>query len=228
MTPLHDPGCNCPPAFEHEDVNKDERPAEDLRGSHLALADLHTIYSRRLYRTVFAITRNSHDAEDALQDTFLRAHLALHTFQGRSDVYSWLTRIAINSALMILRRRRSRPEVLFDPEPDTTAEPVLIEIRDSAPDPEEAYVRRLRQIVLFRAIRSLSDHLRKPLQMRMESDSSIKEISRALKISEAAAKTRLHRARLKLSSSCRGFEGRFPNSRKGQQRTTSPRKGQTI
>ena len=84
-------------------------------GSPGAFAELHAIYSRRLYKRVLSITRSREDAEDALQETFLRVHSAIHAFEGSSTIYSWLTRIAINSALIILRRRRARHEILFDP-----------------------------------------------------------------------------------------------------------------
>jgi Sigma-70 region 2 len=61
-------------------------------------------------------SRNPNDAEEALQETFLRAYLAIKTFEGKSQIYTWLTRIAVNSALMILRKQRVCPEVLFDPQ----------------------------------------------------------------------------------------------------------------
>ena len=115
-------------------------------GSPAAFAELHSIYSVRLYKTILAITRNPHDAEEALQETFLRAYLAIKTFEGKSKVYSWLTRIAINSALMILRTRRARPEVLFDPQPDDRYETIFFEPRDPAPNPEQAYDLCQRQI----------------------------------------------------------------------------------
>jgi RNA polymerase sigma-70 factor, ECF subfamily len=169
-------------------------------GSARAFAELHAIYSRRLFKTIIAITRNREDAEDALQDTFLRAHLALHTFEGRSNIYSWLTRIAINSALMMLRKRRARPEVLFDPHPDGGVEPVCFEVKDSAPDPEQIYQLRQLHSNMERAICNLHPQLRTPLQIQMTRGWSIKEIGAALSISEAAVKTRLHRARRRISA----------------------------
>jgi RNA polymerase sigma-70 factor (ECF subfamily) len=172
-------------------------------GSPGAFAELYALYSRRLYKTIIAITRNSEDAEDALQETFLRAYLAIHTFEGRSAVYSWLTRIAVNSALMLLRKRRARAEVLFDPQPDAPSEIFCFEIPDPSPTPEQVSVFRHRRATLVRAIRSLDSKLRRPLQMRITTDSSIKEIGRAMKLSEAAVKTRLHRARLRFSAVCR-------------------------
>ena len=85
-------------------------------GSSAAFQELQSRYSRRLYRRIQSITRNHEDAEDALQETFLRAYLALDSFEGRSQFASWLTRIAINSALMVLRVRRRRAEVSLEPD----------------------------------------------------------------------------------------------------------------
>lgn len=171
-------------------------------GSPEMFAELYALYSRRLYRTIVGITKNSQDAEDALQETFLRAYLSFHTFEGRSNVYSWLTRIAINSALLVLRKKRARPEILFDPQPDAQADAFCFEIQDSAFSPEKICDLRHRHAALVRAIHSLDAKLQRPLQMRVRKESSMKEISKALKISEAAVKTRLHRARLRLSALC--------------------------
>jgi RNA polymerase sigma-70 factor (ECF subfamily) len=168
-------------------------------GAPGGFASLHAMYSRRLYKRIVSITQNAEDAEDALQDTFLRAYAAIHTFEGRSNIYSWLTRIAINAALLVLRRRRARAEILFDPRPDAGNEIHSFEIRDSAPNPEQVYDLHQRRVKLLHAIGDLNAHLRAPLQMRMTHGSAIKDIGRALNISEAAVKTRLHRARRQLS-----------------------------
>jgi len=170
-------------------------------GSPGAFAALHTIYARRLYKRIIAITRNPEDAEDVLQETFLRAYVSLHTFEGRSSFYSWLTQVAINSALMCLRKRRSRAEVLFGPQPDVAAEAQSFEVKDPAPNPEQICELHQRRVRLQRAIRTLSARLREPIEMQLRNDSSLKEISRSLDISIASVKTRLHRARLRLSAS---------------------------
>jgi RNA polymerase sigma-70 factor (ECF subfamily) len=169
-------------------------------GAPEAFAQLHAIYSPRLYRTIIAITKNPEDAQDALQETFLRAHLRVHAFEGRSSIYSWLTRIAINSALMILRKRRTRPEVLCDPQPDDRFETISFEPKDPAPNPEEAYDLRQCQIRTLRAIRRLDPKLMVPLRMQAKHGWSVREISQALDISEAAVKSRLYRARRRLST----------------------------
>src|SRR5258708_206732 len=99
----------------HENALRSEQLVSAAQaGSSSAFGELRDIYSPRVYRQLLTITKNREDAEDALQDAFLRAYLAIHAFEGRSTFYSWLTRIAINSALMILRKRRTRPEISFD------------------------------------------------------------------------------------------------------------------
>jgi len=179
---------------------RDEIVSASSAGSSVRFEELHATYSRRLYKTIAAITKSSQDAEDALQDTFLRAYLAIQTFEGRSNIYSWLTRIAINSALMVLRKQRARSEVLFDPQPDPQFETPFFEVRDSAPSPEEACNLDQRLLRTLHAIHRLSPPLQAPIRMQLMHGRSVKEISRALNISKAAVKSRLHRARKLLST----------------------------
>jgi RNA polymerase sigma-70 factor (ECF subfamily) len=169
-------------------------------GSSEAFHELHGLYCRRLYRTIVAIMKNPQDAEDALQDTFLRAYLAIHKFEGRSNIYSWLTRIAVNSALTILRKRRARVEVLFGSHVDGQLETLLFEVKDSSPNPEEAYELDQRRLETLRAIGRLDPHLQAPIGMQLTHGSSMREISRALNITQAAAKSRMYRARQRLSA----------------------------
>jgi len=168
-------------------------------GSSSAFEELYALYSPRLYRTIVAITKNPQDAEDALQETFLHACLAIRAFEGRASFYSWLTRIAINSALMILRKRRARAEILFDPQPEDQLVGFCSELRDSAPNPEQVYELRQLKTRLQHAMRKLGPSLSEPIRMRIADESSLKEIGRALNISDGAVKARLYRARLRLS-----------------------------
>ncbi len=176
----------------------DDVVASAQAGSTDAFEKLYSIYSGRLYKTILSITKHPHDAEEALQDTFLRAYSAIRTFEGKSKVYSWLTRIAINSALMTLRRRRTRPEVLFDPQPDDRSEAIPFEVKDSAPNPEDLCVLSQHRYRTLRAIHRLNPRLRTPLRMQVMRGWSVREISRALNITEAAVKSRLSRARQQL------------------------------
>jgi len=169
-------------------------------GSSAAFTELYDSYSRRLYKVIVAITKNPEDAEDALQDAFLRAYRGIRSFEGRSTLYSWLTRIAINSALMILRKRRVRSEVLFDTQADRTKETVFLEVQDPSLSPEEVCDIRERLATVKRVIGNLSPQIREPLRMRIEKEASIEEIGQTLKITGAAVKARLHRARRHLST----------------------------
>jgi RNA polymerase sigma-70 factor (ECF subfamily) len=146
------------------------------------------------------MTKNREDAEDALQDTFLRAYMALHTFEERSSFYTWVTRIAINSALMILRRRRTRPEVSFDSPSEREDAISGFEFQDARPSPEHICAHRQSYACMLQSIWKLQPRLRQVIEMQMTENYSIREIAEALGISEAAVKSRLARARARLTS----------------------------
>jgi RNA polymerase sigma-70 factor (ECF subfamily) len=169
-------------------------------GSSDAFETLERLYSRKLYRTIFGITKNREDAEDALQDTFMRAYRSLCNFEGRSSFYSWLTRIAINSALMTLRRRRSCPEVPFAPLHETEQDLSYHEVKDSSLNPEQIYDQRQRCFSVLRAIKDLEPNLRGAVQIRVMHGCSLKEIAQSLDVSVAAVKARLYRARVRLKA----------------------------
>jgi RNA polymerase sigma-70 factor, ECF subfamily len=190
-------------ATQRRQVLCDEQLVSAARnGSPAAFAELQRIYSRPIFRTIMGITKNNEDAEDALQDTFLRAYASLQSFEGRSSFYSWLTRIAINSALMLLRKRRTRAEVSVEISPDGE-ESSTYEIRDPGLNPEQICDQQQRHMYMMRAIKRLEPTLRTALLMAAH-DCSLKEIARTLKISEAAVKARLYRARQRLiATGCR-------------------------
>ena len=195
-----DQGISINPTFKERRALRDKQLVTEAQaGSTAAFAELQGIYWRQLYSTVIGITRNREDAEDALQDTFLRAYVALREFEGRSSVYSWLTRIAINSALMILRKRRTRAEVFTD-SPFEEGEGYYPEVRDSAPNPEQICDLRQRSTQLSRAIQKLEPKLRAPIQILLMHECSMKEIAQTLDLTVAAVKTRLHRARGRLTT----------------------------
>jgi RNA polymerase sigma-70 factor, ECF subfamily len=170
-------------------------------GSNEAFEQLQSRYSSRLYRRIQSITRNHEDAEDALQETFLRAYLALDSFEGRSQFASWLTSIAINSALMLLRRRRTRAEVSFELTVDLDEPDLTFDVRDAALNPEQLYDLRQRTDYALRAVSKLNVKLRTPLKTWVQKDCSMKEVARTLDLSLATVKARLHRARKQLTRS---------------------------
>jgi RNA polymerase sigma-70 factor (ECF subfamily) len=177
-----------------------ELVAAALNGSSDAFAELEGLYSQRLYNTIFRITRNREDAEDVLQDTFLHAYLALRSFEGRSSVYSWLTRIAINSALMLLRKRRNHPELCFGLSSEPENYVAHLESQDPCLNPEQVCDQRQRCANIYRAIGRLHVNLREPLQTRMTAGSSLEEMAKKMNITEAAVKSRLFRARTRLNA----------------------------
>lgn len=166
--------------------------------STTTIEELQRVYSSRLFQTILRITKNWEDAEDALQDTFLRAYLAWDGFEGRSTPYSWLTRIAINSALMLLRRRRSRPEALLVCSFEEGDSNFPMELKDSSSNPEQLCELRQRKDQLLKAIRKLESPLRAPIETQLAGEHSVKEVAETLSISVAAVKARLYRARLRL------------------------------
>ena len=168
-------------------------------GSTAAFDELQRRYSRSLFKTILRLTNNREDAEDALQDTFLRAYLALRSFEGRSSVYSWLTRIAINSALMVLRRRRARPDTFFASSVEGEEGYPAREIADRAPNPEQLYAFRQWNNRLLNAIQQLEPRLREPIEIQLCHEASMKQIADTLNVSVSAVKARLYRARVHLS-----------------------------
>jgi RNA polymerase sigma-70 factor, ECF subfamily len=169
-------------------------------GCRTAFNELWNLYSRRVYGTIFKIVNNPQDAEDALQESFLRAFLALESFEGRASFYTWLTRIAINSALGILRKHRCRPETSIDSTSRRDTERASEDFRDLTPDPEHILDQHQRRATLMQAIRKLPPNLRETVQELIAKDCSVKEVADRLNISQAAAKSRLYRARIRLSS----------------------------
>jgi RNA polymerase sigma-70 factor (ECF subfamily) len=167
-------------------------------GSDNAFTELQNLYARRLYNTIVRITKNHEDAEDTLQDTFLHVYLALGSFEGRCSFYTWATRIAMNSALIVLRKRRARPEVPFDLPVGTVDDLRQFEVKDSSPNPEQICGERQQWVRMLRSIRSLQPKLQETIQIRMARECSMKEIAQALGISVACVKSRLYRARLQL------------------------------
>jgi RNA polymerase sigma-70 factor (ECF subfamily) len=185
-------------------------------GSSAAFEELQKLYSNRLYRRILSITRNHEDAEDALQDTFMRAFLAFDSFQGRSHVSMWLTRIAINSALMVIRRRcRAYTEVSLTAPLEPEAGFQDCDVRDSAPTPEEVCDLKQRFDKVYSAIERLDPKLRNAIEIQITQECSLKEMAHTLDVSVPAAKARLHRARKSLAGIVDHRSGRSVSRKHG-------------
>lgn len=168
-------------------------------GSSAVFEEIQRCYAPYLYRRIRSITRNREDAEDALQDTFLRAFSALDSFQGRSQLSTWLMRIAINTAVMTIRRRRSQAEVSFEQSAESGGAPASFDVIDSAPNPEQICDRNQRYRKLLRSVERLEPKLRSAVVVWISHDCSMKEVAQSLDVSLATVKARIHRARKRLS-----------------------------
>jgi RNA polymerase sigma factor (sigma-70 family) len=167
------------------------------RGNQEAFGELYACHSQKILRATLRITKNREDAEDAAQDCFLNAMIHLESFDGRSSFATWLTRIAINSALMKLRKIRTCPEVSRD-EPAAAEDFAPFEPVDSQPNPEEQFAQGQRERMVNRAVRKLRPALRQVVEFRRLREFSMKETARTLRITIPAAKSRLYHARVAL------------------------------
>jgi len=154
-------------------------------------------YERKIFRLTQNITQNREDAEDAMQEAFLKAFEHLREFQGNSRFYTWLVRIAVNQALMKLRKRR--PNVVsLDEEVDTGEDMMPREVEDWGPSPEQRYEQTELSGILSNVIGELDPPFRVVFQLRDIEELSTEETAEALGLSVPAVKSRLLRARLKL------------------------------
>jgi RNA polymerase sigma-70 factor (ECF subfamily) len=167
-------------------------------GDAEAFAELVERYERKIYRLARHITGNDEDAEDVLQEAFLKAYENLPGFQGQSKFYTWLVRIAVNEALMKLRRRKTGRVVSLDETIDTGEETMAREIAVWEDNPEEQYSREELRRILEEAIETLPPLYRTVFVLRDVDELSTEETASALGISVPAVKSRLLRARLQL------------------------------
>ena len=178
----------------------DEAPlvAKARAGDAQAFTDLVNQYERKIYRLAKHITQNDEDAEDVLQETFLKAYEHLDTFQGNSKFYTWIVRIAVNESLMKLRKRKGDRTVPLDEPVDTGEEMVAREIAVWEDNPEQRYSREEIQQILDDAVQSLKPDFRTVFILRDIEELSTEETAETLGISIPAVKSRLLRARLAL------------------------------
>jgi RNA polymerase sigma-70 factor (ECF subfamily) len=155
-------------------------------------------YERRVFRIAQNITQNREDAEDVVQDAFLKAYKNINRFQGNSKFYTWLVRIAVNEALMKLRKRRTSRVVSMDDEVQTEEGAIPREFADWSPNPEQMYGREELSEILNKTVQGLPPAFRTVFTLRDVDGLSTEETAEALKLSVPAVKSRLLRARLQL------------------------------
>ena len=175
-------------------------------GDRAEIARLVDAHSTKIYRLALKMLANPQDAEDVLQNTFLKAVQALPKFEGRSSLSTWLYRIAANEALMTIRRHK--PEASFTYKADDESNELLLtQFTDWCCLPESELMSSESQNYLDQAVQELSEKLRVVFILRDIEKLSIRETSEALGISETAVKTRLLRARLNLRESLSIYYG---------------------
>jgi RNA polymerase sigma-70 factor, ECF subfamily len=178
-------------------ANEAQLVATAQLGEPAAYAELCRRHREKIFRTVLKIISNVDDAEDVLQDAWMRGFIYLKSFDGRASFSTWMTRIAINSALGILRKRRKRKEFSLDDsvDPDNSR---LMQMRELSSNPEERCIETERQRLVRQAIRRLPSKLRAAIEIRESQDGSIHELAMVAGVSVPTMKSRLLRARLKL------------------------------
>jgi RNA polymerase sigma-70 factor (ECF subfamily) len=167
-------------------------------GDSDAFGELVSRYQNKIYRLAKHITQNDEDAEDVLQEAFLKAYEHLGGFQGNSKFYTWIVRIAVNEALMKLRKRKSDRTVPLDEPVDTGEEMVNREVAVWEDNPEQRYSHEEMQQILNEAVQDLKPDFRTVFALRDIEELSTEETAEALGISIPAVKSRLLRARLAL------------------------------
>ena len=172
--------------------------SEAKAGSYEAFEQLVNRYEKKIYRLGLNLTGNPEDAEDLLQDTFLKAFEHLPTFREDSRFYTWIVRIAINEGLMKLRKRRSSKEVPVENPTNDDGDVMPREFADWRPNPEQLLAQTELETVLRDAARALPTTFRTVLFLRDVEGLSTEETAEMLDLSVGAVKARLFRARLRL------------------------------
>ncbi len=182
-----------------------EPPSDELElvrsaksGNIGAFEELVKRYDRNVFRIAQHITQNREDAEDVVQDAFLKAYGNLQQFQEQSKFYTWLVRIAVNEALMKLRRRRPERMVSLDEDVKTEEDSIPREVADWSPNPEQQYNQAELKDILQKTINGLPPTFRTVFVLRDVEGLSTEETAEALNLSIPAVKSRLLRARLQL------------------------------
>jgi len=153
---------------------------------------------RKIFSTAQRITRNREDAEDVVQQSFQKAFINLQKFEGDSLFSTWLTRIAINEALMLLRRKRGPHEVSIEESSTKTERALPLDFLDSAPNPEDSCLDREQKQILSAALNQLRPGIRKAIELRELDELSTGQTALVMGLSVAAVKARVFHGRRKL------------------------------
>jgi len=167
-------------------------------GDTRAFGELVRRYEGKIFRLAQHVTQNREDAEDVLQETFMKAYEHLDQFKGDSKFYTWIVRIAVNQSLMKLRRRKTDKSVSLDEQIATGEDTIVREIAAWDEDPEQRFSREELGEILDHAVDALEPPYRSVFVLRDVEELSTEETAEALGLSIPAVKSRLLRARLQL------------------------------
>ena len=181
-----------------ENINTDISVTALQAGDRAEFARLVDMASAPIYRLGLKMLGNPQDAEDVLQNTFLKALQSLKNFEGRSTPLTWLYRIAVNEALMLIRRQKPQVEIAEEPQEGADELPAPVQLTDWCCLPESDFLSAESRQALDAAISTLPEKLRIVFLLRDIEGLSIHDTSDALGLTETAVKTRLLRARLYL------------------------------
>lgn len=179
--------------------------AQARQGGAEAFNELAERYQRKIFRLAQNITQNPEDAEDVLQETFLKAYEHLPDFHGDSKFYTWIVRIAVNEALMKLRKRKWDKTVWLDEPVNIGDDTVAREIAVWEDNPEQRYSKEELRDILDKAVNSLAPAYRTVFVLRDMEGLSTEETAQTLDLSISAVKSRLLRARLQLRDKLTAF-----------------------
>ena len=171
--------------------------AATKHGDSQAFEELVLRHKRRVFAVAKRITNNWEDAEDVAQESFHKAFLHLDSFQEKSRFSTWLTRIAMNEALMLLRRKRGVFDALPE-SPENGAKSSLEPFVDRSPDPEESCCRHEHKQLLTKAINRLGPKVRRTILLRDIEERSVEETAQIMGISISAVKARVFQGRRRL------------------------------
>ena len=181
----------------------EELVAAAKNGDELGFESLTKRHQRRIFALAFRYTRVREDAEDIVQETFQKAFVHLQKFEGKSSFSTWLTRIAINEALMSLRRRRALHEVPADDSNGDHGGTLGSDLTDASPGPEATYLQKEKARIVSAAIRQLRPGMRRAVELRELGELSTRETAGLMGLSVAAIKARVFHARKELGKALR-------------------------
>jgi RNA polymerase sigma-70 factor, ECF subfamily len=187
------------PAKRRTDVRDEYASIAAAKGGDSAAFEFLCKQSANMvFRVARRMMRNNEDAEDVLQESFQQAFIHLNSFNGDSRFSTWLSRIAINAALMKLRKKQHLWDVSLSESDENEQSSLLLDVKDQGLNPEQLYSQMERQRILFEAMNELTPGMRKAIELRELDERSGEEAARIMGISVSAVKARVFHGRRKL------------------------------